>query len=321
LKTGKTAPIPRGGAHNTPFDKDKIFEIIRTFYADPNHSDATLHELQNFLLRPENSHVLPIVNGVRSPMTLPTLCRWLNNEILFTLKVATPEPSSRNSPDVKEDRDVFSRWLLGIDQRRLLYFDEHGFNLWTTRRRARSPIGTPATIPTSIQRMLNCTVSACVSSSGKIHMRPYFGGFTGENIVKFLSEACSKWEELVDPETKAAGCIVILDNCPSHKIELVERACVAPNSFRFLPKYSPHLNIIEGIFNLHKAAIRSLNFRHRAEIIEIDTSPRGERTVRRKAMLLRFCQEGWEMISDNSVCCSWSEMTSIIPKCLAHEDI
>jgi hypothetical protein len=240
---------------------------------------------------------------------------------LFTLKVATPEPSARNTPAQKEERARFAEWVLGIDPHRLLYFDEHGFNLWTTRKRARSPRGSPATIPVSIQKMLNCTVAACVSSTSKVHMRPYFGGFTGETIVAFLTEACAKWADHVDAETKAAGCIIILDNCPSHRRDILERACVAPNSFRFLPPYSPQLNIIENIFNIHKSSIRSLNSEHRSELIEIDTAPRGERTVRRIGMLVDFCLRGWMIVSDHNVCQAWYNMSRILPKCLALQDI
>jgi len=261
-------------------------------------------------------------NGQRRSVSQATLCKWLNNELLFTLKVATLEPSSRNTAQLKESRRVFALWLQTIDLQRLLYFDEHGFNLWTTRKHARAPVGQRARIPVSIQKMLNCTVAACVNPMlGKVNMRAYFGGFTGDKIADFLVESREIWAARVDTETRDAGCVVILDNCPSHRSEILERALPAPHTFRFLTPYSPQLNIIENVFNMHKAAIRSLHSEHRAQVIAIGSMPRGDRTLRRRNMLERFCVEGWERISSQNVYGSWREMHRILPQCLELQDI
>ena len=322
LRDGVSAPKRRGGANNVPLNKQAILDIIRAFYNDKNHADATLEELQRHLLSEEHQHVLPLADGHPRCVSVATLCEWLNNDLFFTLKYAVPEPTARNTPALKEARRLFATWLHEIDPRRLLYFDEHGFNLWTTRKRARAPAGQQARVPVSVQKMLNCTVAACVSSTfGKIHMRSYFGGFTGNAIAEFLTEACRNWAELADEETRGAGCVVILDNCPSHTIDILEQARVAPNDYKFLPPYSPQLNIIENVFNLHKAAIRTLHFENRAQVIEIDTMPRGERTIRRRALLERFCAQGWDRIENQHVHGAWVAMNRFIPKCLALQDI
>jgi len=320
---GKASPGRRGGARNTPFNKHTIFGIIREFYSDPCHADATLGELQRHLLAEPNVSCLPMGDdGQRRCVSQATLCKWLNDELLFTLKVATPEPSLRNTAQLKESRRDFALWLHGVDPRRLLYFDEHGFNLWTTRKRARAPSGQRARVPVSIQKMLNCTVAACVNPVlGKVNMHAYFGGFTGDKITDFLRESRELWAARVDNETKYAGCVFILDNCPSHRADILERALPAPHGFRFLTPYSPQLNIIENVFNMHKAAIRSLHAEHRAQVIAIDSMPRGERTLRRRNMLERFCVEGWERISSQSVYGTWLEMNRILPRCLELQDI
>ena len=321
-KGGDTAPKRRGGPHNNPFNKPAILAAIREFYADSLHSDATLSELQTHLLSGENARLLPLKqNGERRPVSVATLCKWLNNELFLTLKVATPDPSARNTAALKEARHRFVEWLCGIYARRLIFIDEHGFNLWTRRSRGRGPIGYPARVPVAIQKMLNCTVAGCVTATGKLLMRPYFGGFTGDTILEFVREACALWSHQADESIRGAGCVVILDNCPSHTREVMGRACTAPNSCEFLPAYSPQLNIIENVFCMHKAHIRALHAEHRAEIIAIDTAPRGERTRARKAMLETFCVDGWVRIHDSAVANSWGVMHRIIPACLSRQNI
>ena len=182
-------------------------------------------------------------------------------------------------------------------------------------------MGQPARVPVSIQKMLNCTVAACVTTAGKLHMRSYFGGFTGDTIVEFVREACAVWEQRADAQVRSAGCIVILDNCPSHSRDVVARAFASPHSHKFLPAYSPQLNIIENVFCMHKSHIRALHSRHRAEVIAIDTAPRGERTRMRKAFLERFCVEGWAEIQDSAVANTWGAHHRIYPACLGRQNI
>jgi hypothetical protein len=64
-----------------------------------------------------------------------------------------------------------------------------------------------------------------------------------------------------------------------------------------------------------------LHAEHRAEVIAIDAMPRGERTLRRRNMLIQFCEEGWERISRENVCGTWLEMSRILPYCLELQDI
>lgn len=158
VKHGKRSPKSRGGKNRVIYDKERIISAIKGFYLDPNNSDATLKEIQEYLLSPSVRTVLPFWNGsVRCP-SAAWLGECLNHELLFTLKIATPSPSSRNSFENKVERKKFAEWLLCLDPRRLVFIDEHGFNLWCRRSRARSKKGDRVTIPVTIQKMVNCSV-------------------------------------------------------------------------------------------------------------------------------------------------------------------
>ena len=59
--------------------------------------------------------------------------------------------------------------------------------------------------------MLNCTVAACIACGiGKVNARPYFGGFKGDEIVAFLSEACRLWAERAEPSLRQLGALSFL---------------------------------------------------------------------------------------------------------------
>ena len=56
---------------------------------------------------------------------------------LITTKKLEPTPAERNRVDMKLARKAHAEWLIAEDPH-LIYIDESGFNLWTSRTRGRS---------------------------------------------------------------------------------------------------------------------------------------------------------------------------------------
>ena len=81
-------------------------------------------------------------------------------------------------------------WMKDIgSQLHLLYIDETGFNIWTSRTRGRSRVGQPAVRQVEGQRGRNITVSLAVSPRyGLVHSKITQGGMTQEIFNEFLSE-------------------------------------------------------------------------------------------------------------------------------------
>ena len=170
--------------------------------------------------------------------------------------------------------------------------------------------------------MRNCTVAACVNSVvGKIHMQCYFNGFVGDQIVQFLTTAINNWSLLVDQETRNSGCVLILDNCPSHREDVLNEACTVSNTFRKLLAHSPLLNIIENVFNVHKIYIKRLHNENRERLMEIDTMQRGEKTRLRLELLHQFCNAGWNLVDNVDIYNAWVSMFGILPMCIGLEDL
>ena len=88
-------------------------------------------------------------------------------------------------------------WMVDFgSQLHLLYADETGFNVWTSRTRGRSRIGQPAVRQVEGQRGRNITVALAVSPRhGLIHSKITQGGMTQEVYSEFLSEISALMED------------------------------------------------------------------------------------------------------------------------------
>ncbi len=87
------------------------------------------------------------------------------------------------------------------------------------------------------------------------------GPIDGETMVFFV-------EELLAPTLKRRD-VVVLDNCPIHKMEEIEEIIEARGAWViFLPRYSPDLNPIENCWSKVKAVLRSLKPRTLEELLD-----------------------------------------------------
>ena len=105
---------------------------------------------------------------------------------MVTLKKAHHVPYSRNTERVKKDRKEFALWYLklGTGQKKVVYIDEHGVNMWCKRSRARAPREQTAHVSTPSQRNINVTNVATVS--------PERGSFFGQALPGGINTEISK---------------------------------------------------------------------------------------------------------------------------------
>lgn len=96
-------------------------------------------------------------------ISISTLCRSLRGSF-YRMKKLEIVPVERNTDHVKNERHSFATWLLGDGMNQeLIFVDEAGFNLWTSRTRGRALIGEPAIRVVNGRRGRNLSMIFAVS--------------------------------------------------------------------------------------------------------------------------------------------------------------
>ena len=169
--TGVSEPRKRG-PRTCIFEKRIIARFVLDFLSNPAHSNSTLNEIQTEIFR--HKQELQISDSVPSISWIEDLLKSkLFHSKPITLKYASIEPKIRNADDVIEQRFQYVSWLqsLSIEQAQtLIFLDEHGYNLFTIKHRARSIQGERASIIAPTVKGTNVTVTLAVS--------PVFGKLT-----------------------------------------------------------------------------------------------------------------------------------------------
>lgn len=252
-KTGQRFPRKRGG-HELKFNKKELSVWLCTFLSYPTNSNSTLQEIRQQMW--EDRAKLKLSHLPSTSYIHNLLHTKLFSSKKFTLKQATLSPVIRNSATVVLERKKFVEWIEKQDKDQIVWIDEHGFNFWTVRHKARSIQGTPAVIQVPTVKGKNMSVVLAVSSTfGKIHMQSLSGSLTANRFSTFLDFLLKAWNEnpKIPESVKEKGPIILLDNLAAHN---------CPNLQNFnhywLPKYSPFLNISERANRHHKKNIRKL---------------------------------------------------------------
>ena len=163
--TGQTTPKQRGGANNIRYDKALLIPFLLEFFSLPDHVEATLEEAQEAIVQ-ANLHK---PSGVPS---ISWISETLHNE-LITLKKVTVSPMKRNAPQTIIDRYNYVMWKKALtqkEQHRLVFLDEHGFDIWTHRSLGRSKKGSRVVSQRPSCRSVRCNNLLLVSPFyGKIH--------------------------------------------------------------------------------------------------------------------------------------------------------
>ena len=182
---------------------------------------------------------------------------------LVKLKKLETIPAQRNRADVKVSRREFAEWLNDVRNdvdHELIYVDESGFNLHMCRTRGRAVVGNRAVRVVNGQKGPNISCVMAVSATrGVIPHEFRLGGVTGDVFNAFLAEAVK--------QIGNGMATFILDNAPCHR--RARPVALADNHMiRFLPAYSPFLNIVENAWSTWKAVFKQELAERRPQLLQ-----------------------------------------------------
>lgn len=287
--------LPRGGLRYKKMDaelENKITEIV------DGHPEFTLQQI-NAQLR----ILLPNKPRVSSS----TLARSLAGQ-LITMKTLIDCPAERNSPETKAKRRDYAHWMLQIAvHQEQIFIDETGFNLWLRRSRGRSRRGQRAVRVVGHRRGNNLSIIFAVSNvRGLLHHDIIEGGMNAERFVSFLQHISNNVEF-------QGQSVCIFDNAPAHR--RAAAANIQENlSVKWLPPYSPFLNIVENVISIWKAKLRVLL----AEVKEaMLIMPYAEKV----ALLLHLAEQAVDVITPQKVLDFHRHMHQFLPLCILENDI
>ena len=152
--------------------------------------------------------------------------------------------------------------MTAVARTEFVFIDECGINLWTRRTRGRARRGCTAIRIVNGRRGRNVTVTFSVSNRhGLVNSMIMAGGMTADVFNNFITETAERYSNNLLLDGNSAS--FIFDNAPANvraaQVHLPED-CEA----RFLPPYSPFLNITENAFSIFKAYLKQglANIRH-----------------------------------------------------------
>jgi transposase len=148
--------------------------------------------------------------------------------------------------------------LAGIDPGRLIFLDETGIDTRMTRAYARAERGrrAPGKVPWGHWQRL--TIIGALALDGVVAAMSVAAATSTAVFLAFVEQV------LVPALRDRPDVIVVMDNLPAHKAELVRTALDrAGLSHRYLPPYSPDLNPIEQAWSKLKTRLRAEGARSR----------------------------------------------------------
>ena len=233
MREQRREALPRGGNPPKSLSAGMVERAISFVEEKPI---ITLKEIQERLIKcyPE-----------WSPCTLQTISSALDKQ-LITLKLARTIPNQWNIDRVKNQRKEYAEWMMsdGIE-RHLIFLDEMGANVWTSRSQGRSVRGQRAVRICDGQRGRNLTVCLAASPNwGLLHWKFIRGGMTKDLFSDFLSEL-----SVLVPEEF----VLIFDNARAH---FDPPNMLDNQSIMHLPPYSPFLNMVERVISCLKAHLK-----------------------------------------------------------------
>lgn len=293
-REGAVVVRQRGGQKPRKYDAEMLTSLLCIVEEYPAYTLQQLnHEMQ--LRLPNKPHV-----------SISTLHRMLDAQMI-TLKKIENIPAERNSDPLKEVRKEHAQWLFDVgDHRELIYVDESGYNLWISRTRARAPRGQRAVRIVGGRTGPNFTLTIAVSNlRGLVYTSTKEGGSNIAYFNNFLHEA-----------SQAAGSqpvTFIFDNAPCHR-RASEAQLRLEHDIKFLPPYSPFLNIAENAFSVWKAAVKR-------QLEEVRDQMLMQTHHERLAVLAQLSQQNLDVITENSCRAAWAAVRSLIPRCLTLQNI
>ncbi len=141
-----------------------------------------------------------------------------------------------------------------MDTAHVYCLDETWASTAMTRPRGRCPKGERLHVGVPHGHWKTTTLICCLGINGMVAPVVYDGPINREVFVAYV-------EQFLVP-VLVPGDIVIMDNLPAHKGDVIRDAIAAAGAtLRFLPPYSPDLNPIENAFSKLKAGLKKTEAR------------------------------------------------------------
>lgn len=217
----------------------------------------TLEQLKKNLLKDFNINVSKM-----------TICRYIKS-FNYTFKSLTLQPERRNDQKSINDRETYAakfyELIAEIDESRIYFVDEVGFNVSMRSKRGRSLKGNNAvqTVPGIRSRNISVCCSMTKECVTKYNVQTY-----AYNTLSFNSFMSSLFEYI--EKEKPGNSAIVLDNVAFHKNKQIHDIVKSKgHTLLFLPPYSPFLNPIENMFSKWKQSIRIENPNNESELFDL----------------------------------------------------
>jgi transposase len=220
----------------------------------------------------------------------------------YTVKRIQNQPVRRNDAVAlaarREYANSFMMASTRVQNTRIYFLDEVGFNVSMRARRGRSQRGQRAVQVVPAIRSRNISVCCCMSKEGIYYYKAQTRPFNGSLFSIFLTELFAKFTE-----DNISGVLLIMDNVPFHcsnnTVHLVQSN---GHAILFLPPYLPFLNPIENMFAKWKEYVRR-------------ESPTNEER------LFELIENGANLITNDDCNSFYMHMTTFFPDCLGSMEI
>jgi transposase len=242
LQTGSTQKRSRGGAMNIKIT-DEIKEII--FDIVDNDPSISLEKISQKV--EDRCRVKISKSGIDGAL----------RRFHFSLKQVSFCPEARITELNEDRRKTYAREyiaLIGnIDDSKIIFLDEVGFNISMRSKRGRAVRGQTPVVKVPVLRSRNISVCCAMTKNGILFKEINTRAYNAQSFLGYLQTFFTFLNE-----QNLQNCMIIMDNVNFHKSALILE-CIQTNghSVKFLPPYSPTLNPIENLFSKWKAFIRA----------------------------------------------------------------
>ena len=193
----------------------------------------------------------------------------------------------------------------GVNQE-IVFVDESGFNLWLKRTRGRARRGQRAVRVVGGQRGRNITAVFAVSNIRGLLLHDIFPrAMTGDGFVDFLNR--------LSVAASQGTVTFVFDNAPAHR-KAGDCTLAPTQSLRWLPAYSPFLNIVEQAFSCWKAGLKR-------RLAEVQEQLLGQRDDERMATLFQLAEQTTGEVTPEKSQAWFRHLQSHLPACIRQEDI
>ena len=221
-----------------------LSHIEQTLFNTVSRNNSMIQkEMQEYLATHDNASI-----------SQPTISRKLK-KLKITRKRLSLIPAERNSAINIDARAVYAADISRFPQSNLIFLDETGVNLHTSRSYGYSVENTKAYRTVPANRGTNISCMCVIGIQGVIAYDTKIGAYNKESFIEFLEQKLKNYI-ISHPNT-----ILIMDNARFHHANIV-MSYARDNNFniKFLTPYSPQLNPIEEFFSMLKSKITALEY-------------------------------------------------------------